>query len=284
MLLTKEVETILSSKNYKYYQELGYTIPKEKDNRGRLRTKRGTKIIVKTKDLTPGSHVRVDVLCDYCGTIKNVAYKDYLKNHDEVFGDCCHKCEYIKYKNTLKSKYGVDKSFDIPGVKEKIIASNLNNHGFTWPQQNPEIYQKSINTFQEKYGVNRPLQDKEILSKMISHWSANGNAPTSKPQLKLFELLQNMKIGECKLEVPCDRCLLDIVVYIKDIKIDIEYDGVYWHKDTQRDRRRDFFIKKSGYKIIRIKGNKKDSIPSSEVIKEAIDYLISGHSYKEIIM
>ena len=40
MLLTKEVETILSPKNYKYYQELGYTIPKEEDSRGRLRTKR----------------------------------------------------------------------------------------------------------------------------------------------------------------------------------------------------------------------------------------------------
>ena len=119
---------------------------------------------------------------------------------------------------------------------------------------------------------------------MIHSWSANGKAPTSKPQLELFRLLKSMKIGECKLEVPCDRCLLDIVLYINDIKIDIEYDGFYWHKDSQRDRRRDSFIKKSGYKIIRIKANKKDTMPSVEQLEEVINYLISGHSYKEIIM
>lgn len=284
MLLTKQVEIAPSNKNYKYYQELGYEIPKEKDNRGRFRTKKGTKITVMAKDLTSGSHVRVDVSCDYCGKIKNVTYKDYLKNHDNVLGDCCQKCRSIKYKNTLKEKYGAESSFDIPGVKEKVMESNINNFGVAWPQQSLEIYQKSVNSLQMKYGVDRPLQNKEILSKMINSWSENGNAPTSKPQLELFEKLKGMCIGECSLEVPCDKCLLDIVLCINNVKIDIEYDGVYWHKDTQRDRRRDFFVKKSGYKIIRIKGNKKDSIPSSEVIKEAIDYLISGHSYKEIIM
>ena len=37
---------------------------------------------------------------------------------------------------------------------------------------------------------------------------------------------------------------LDIILIVNDeIKIDIEYDGNYWHKDSQKDRRRDEYVK-----------------------------------------
>lgn len=284
MLITKKVEVVLSMKQHEYYRNLGYDIPKDMDDRGRLRTKRGTKITVSVEDLSPGSHVRVDVQCDYCKAIKNIEYREYLKHHDELLGDCCHKCENVKCRKTLKEKYGVDKSSDIPGMKERIIKSNIKKFGVEWPQQNSQVYEKSLQTLMRRYGVSRPLQSREILSKMLCSLSANGNAPTSKPQLKIFDIIADMNIGLCDLEVPCGKCLLDIVLFVGDIKIDIEYDGAYWHQDKQRDRRRDFFVRNNGYKVLRIKGNKKDDLPSKEDIKSAIEYLLSGHNYKEIIM
>ena len=33
-----------------------------------------------------------------------ITYKDYLKTHDSKLGDCCHKCEGIKYKKTMQEK------------------------------------------------------------------------------------------------------------------------------------------------------------------------------------
>ena len=38
-----------------------------------------------------------------------------------------------------------------------------------------------------------------------------------------------------------------------------------------------------GYRIIRIKANKKDDIPTKEQIKEAVDYLVKGNHHLTFI-
>jgi len=58
---------------------------------------------------------------------------------------------------------------------------------------------------------------------------------------------------EIKLNYPLSNVSLDIALFIDDIKIDIEYDGWYWHKDQQKDRRRDEFLKSQGWKILELK-------------------------------
>lgn len=87
----------------------------------------------------------------------------------------------------------------------------------------------------------------------------------------------------CELNYPCGSCSLDCAIIVKDVKIDIEYDGNYWHKDECRDRKRDEFVKSQGYKILRIKG--KNEVPTKEQLINAIDCLVKGnHSYTEIIL
>ena len=87
--------------------------------------------------------------------------------------------------------------------------------------------------------------------------------------------------GNCDMNVPCDDVLLDCVISINGIKIDVEYDGSYWHRDVQKDRRRDEYVKSQGYKVLRIKSRR--SIPTQMQIKEKIDYLVKGnHSYTEL--
>lgn len=259
------------------YQDIG--VKKHKS----FLMKRGTKILVKTEDLTNGSHALVQVRCDYCGKILSRSYKEYIRCHDNELGDCCHSCEGVKFKRTIQEKYGVSRVFDLPEVQQKIKTANNLKYGRDWGLQSLEVREKIEKTMMDKYGVVHPLQKEEFLNKAMSTRCENMTNPTSKPQLKLSCILLQM-YGNCEIEVPCDKCSLDCVILIDNQKIDVEYDGWYWHQDTNRDRRRDNFVKSKGYKIFRVKGNHQDLMPTQEQIDIAISQLLNGKNYTEIIM
>lgn len=87
--------------------------------------------------------------------------------------------------------------------------------------------------------------------------------------------------GNCELNKQCGSNILDCVVIIGNIKIDVEYDGSYWHQDEQKDRRRDEVVKSYGYKILRIRGGHK--LPTLSQLQEAINYLcIDGNNFSRI--
>ena len=69
---------------------------------------------------------------------------------------------------------------------------------------------------------------------MLDTLCKKGECPTSKQQLELFEIIKN-KYSFVELNYPYSSCVLDIYICINNIKIDIEYDGWYWHQDQQRD-------------------------------------------------
>lgn len=69
---------------------------------------------------------------------------------------------------------------------------------------------------------------------------------------------------------------LELDFAIPNLKICIESDGTYWHKDRkQKDRRRDYYLKKLGWTTLRFSDdeifNKRDEIKSkiSEAVKNA---------------
>jgi very-short-patch-repair endonuclease len=93
----------------------------------------------------------------------------------------------------------------------------------------------------------------------------------------------NDTYDQCYLNYQLSDLSLDCVVNINDCKIDIEYDGIYWHQDYQKDRRRDEFVKSCGYKILRIKSDR--HIPALEEIKEKINVLVNtDKQYQEILV
>ena len=286
MLLTKEVEITLNVRDIKHYESLGYAIPKRKDNKGRMTTPRSSKLVVKTKDLTKGSHAVVEVECDYCHTRKNIEYREYLKHHDNALGDCCHKCESVKYKHTMKEKYGVENSMHCQEFVDKAIKTNIEKYGYKWHMQRPEYQEYYEQVMMERYGVQRALQNDKFKAKMMKSWSENNIAPTSKPQYEIYKILENLYPGMCSLEVPQWIYLLDCVVATEKTKIDVEYDGLYWHQNTkEKDAKRDKHVLSHGYKILRIKGNLHDDIPDVSIIKKKIDTLLfSDKSYEIITM
>jgi len=113
-LITQEVEIKLGN-NIKYYESLGYIIPKFKDEHGRLRVLNDTKIIVKTLDLKKGCHILVEVQCKGCDKIlKAVFWKDYVKvieKHGEYY--CVHCAQNIfGGEKSMKTRLAKSISFD----------------------------------------------------------------------------------------------------------------------------------------------------------------------------
>ena len=91
-LLSTEVEVRLDANSIKYYEQLGYEIPRYyNEKKKKYVVRRGTIITVKVKDLRLGSLARVDIECDGCLKKLSWAYKEYTEHNHE--GKCyCRKC------------------------------------------------------------------------------------------------------------------------------------------------------------------------------------------------
>jgi galactitol-specific phosphotransferase system IIB component len=91
-LITKEVEINLRGNNINYYENLGYRIPKYKDDHYRWKVKNGTKIIVKVEDLPYGSTTMVKIKCDECNKTKNITWANYKKHVHNEGKYYCNRC------------------------------------------------------------------------------------------------------------------------------------------------------------------------------------------------
>lgn len=115
MLLTKEVEVKLNGNNIKWFENKGYQIPRIKDKYYKISVPRGSTIKVKIEDLSLGNdNIKVCVICDMCGEILNISWRDYIKNVHEDKTYYCLKCAMKKYgtKNSIKSRLEIGKSFE----------------------------------------------------------------------------------------------------------------------------------------------------------------------------
>lgn len=304
MLITKEIPVIWNSRNRKRYEKKGYKF-----------TFIGDTFLMDVNDLSNGCDKRVDVKCDICGDVKSIAWNKYLKQHDDKFGDVCKKCRYVKIQNTvlkrygiqnvfqldevksktkhtLNKKYGADNPMHVDKIKEKQQQSLFNSFGVYNPSQSDEIKQKKINTCLENYGVKNPMDDmalriKAVQSQRESYKQNNGSVSMSKVEMKMCDILIELfGIEHCKPCAELDLYTLDCLLTVNDSKIDVEYDGQYWHNldnQSEKDKIRDNYMYEHGYKVLRIKGNRK--VPTKEQLQEAVDYLVKGnHNYTEIIL
>ena len=102
-------------KDTKYYESLGYKIPRDKDSRGRSRIIPNAKIVVTVKDLPASSTALVDYKCDDCGEIHTVEYgslkyrknSQYLKTGETLCRTCANK--RMSGENSSCFKHGVER-------------------------------------------------------------------------------------------------------------------------------------------------------------------------------
>jgi hypothetical protein len=97
----------------------------------------------------------------------------------------------------------------------------------------------------------------------------------SKPQLAIGKILN----GEINYKVK--RYAIDVALLSNNQKIAIEYDAAFFH-DVAHDNKRDNYLIAQGWHILRIKSG--ILIPTFEQLNKAIDYLMNGNTYTEIIL
>ena len=202
MILDKEVEITIGTKNKRYYTNLGYSI-----------TSVGQKIIISVGHLMSWSSIKINAKCDICGKETKIKYRAYTKNTKNNIEPycCCNKCANKKRNDTNLEKYGVEfvsqneeinrkmknalvnawenkpeteKEFIIEkrentclknfgyknplsnkDIRCKIEQTNLNKYGVANVFQNEDIKKKSRQTCKKNYGVEYPWQSEEIKEK-----------------------------------------------------------------------------------------------------------------------
>ena len=78
------------------------------------------------------------------------------------------KSNYLKSKEVIKNKYGVDNFGSIPGISEKRKNTNLEKYGVDNPQKNKVIREKTKQTCILKYGYDNPFKSNDIKNKIRS--------------------------------------------------------------------------------------------------------------------
>lgn len=112
MLITKEVEIELYN-DIKYYESLGYPIPRVTNKWGHSAVPKGTKIIIKVEHLLKNSEIRVDCICDgiSCGKLLNIFWCNYLKTNKDG-KTYCQTCAQRLYGSKNANKTKLIKSID----------------------------------------------------------------------------------------------------------------------------------------------------------------------------
>lgn len=59
---------------------------------------------------------------------------------------------------------------------------------------------------------------------------------------------------------------LELDIYLQDIKTAVEYDGITWHKDNEKDLYKNDLCRKNGVRLIRLRENGLSSLPSCECL------------------
>ena len=150
MLITKEMEITIVSKNINHFNNLGYN------------AKYGDIIKVKIYDLSKNSKIKVDVNCDICGKEKKISYREYLKQNENQHFDTCQKCKIIKTKKTNLEKYGVEHSLQNEDIINKAKKTMLLKYGVENAANSIEIQEKTKLTIKKKYGVEYITQTEEF--------------------------------------------------------------------------------------------------------------------------
>lgn len=213
------------------------------------------------------------------GQAKEIKDKIAQTNMDK-YGNKCTLCSDVikeKAKATCRERYGVDNVFESKEIQEVIKATHEAKYGKGNIAHTPEIAERIKLNNMEKYGVPYVTQVPEIIAKMRTSLYRNHGAPTSKPEQELCEMLHRLYGKDnCKEGYPLNRINMDCLLTYDGCKIDVEYDGWYWHKNrVDYDNKRNNFVIEQGYKVLRVRSY--DKLPTEQQLKEAIDYLVKGN-------
>ena len=128
-----------------------------------------------------------------------------------------------KYKDTCQEKYGVDNFSKTDEYKEKYVATCLDRFGFDHPAKSSLIRERSESTLLKKYGTKN----------FIKKWNMENSINHSKGELELLEWVKQWypSVKSCRIGK------FELDVFVPDIGLGIEYNGLYTHTEDGIKRR-----------------------------------------------
>lgn len=201
MILQKNIEISINSRNYKYYTNIIENI------------ENGKKYLISVDNLFIGSHSKILVSCDICNKELIKPYRQYLQSYKNANLYCCSpKCAQFKNKITNINKYGVENVFMSSDIKYKIVKTNNERHKVDYPSQSLDIRNKIISTNIKNYGVDNPAKSDIIKNKisntcLLKYGTSNFNSSEYAKKLRIKN----------KIQVP-DELKTEFEIYTKNVR------------------------------------------------------------------
>lgn len=170
MIKNKQIEVCISYRNITHYKKLGYNPILNKT------------IVIETSHLPTNSHIRIDVICELCGSENNLMYHKYIKNRERHNFYSCKKCSRQKAALTSIEKWGVDNYSKTDEYKKRVEETNIKKYGYKTNLISPDYIESIKNKLKNLYGsenfyeinrIDRKPKKKFILKEGIENIMTN---------------------------------------------------------------------------------------------------------------
>lgn len=253
-----------------------------------------------------------------CGKCKNIKTQERLMERYGVKSPAQLQSSKEKTKQTSLERYGCENPMQNPDIKKKLVDTFVERYGVDSPAKLPQhaeamktfdvkkARRSYVRTCMEKYGVDNAAKVQSAKDKMREtcieryggkssqcspdvrekSWAtlkSNGDIPSSKAERVMVSTLIELYGSEaCFPQFILGRIAMDCLLVVDGVKIDVEYDGEFWHQNKKRqDMQRDFYCYRNGYKVLRF--TSKYNTPTKEQIQDAVNYLVNSE-HKHLIV
>jgi len=269
----------------------------------------GQELTLPIDDLNDSSHLKVNVKCDVCGKEKKLPYRRYIqsvkkggyyscssacgkKKREQTFLDKYGHTTHLvtneskeKIRNTFKTKYGVEhfthtedyqkrKKNIVNKRKSTIYQNYVENEGII--EINDDTLKKQCDKCGEVYEIDKKLYHNrkqagiDVKCILCNPYSEN----RSIKEKDLYEFISTIYDGEVTSNFKEDR--LEIDVYLPDLKIGFEFNGLRWHSELYKPndyhQHKTEFFQEKGIHLIHIYED--EWIYKRDIVKSRINNLL----------
>lgn len=148
----------------------------------------------------------------------------------------------VKFRETSLEKYGVESAMHTPEARAKAINTNIKKYGVESFSQTDLFNQKMVDASLAKYGVPHHSYLPEHRNKLKKWCEENPDKVfTSQAESEILEWVRTFYPSARKYRKQGNE--LDI--FIPELKLGIEYNGLYWHSARFRNNR--YHLEKTQY-------------------------------------
>lgn len=304
MILDEKIHIKVNPSQLKYLRNKGYEVSS------------GDEIDLPVSDLNDGSHLKVRVKCDVCGKEKMLPYRRYIQSYSKGgYYSCSSSCGKKKREQTFLERYGHITHLVTEQTKEKIKNTFKEKHGvehFTktkeYQARKNNIVNKRKKTIYQDYIKNENIIDindetlkkkcdkcgkvYEIDKKLYHNRKQIGvdticvlcnpySENRSFKEKEVYEHIRSVYDGEVIKNFKLNRNEID--VYIPELKIGFEFNGLYWHSELHKPndyhQNKTEFFQDKGIQVIHIYED--DWVYKKDIVKSRIKNVL-GLTTKKI--